>query len=46
MDLSGTVTNTYAIPTPSSLALQITSGPHRTLWFSETGANKLGRSPN
>jgi virginiamycin B lyase len=43
MDLSGTVTNTYAVPPPAGGASQITSGPHRTLWFAETRGNKLGR---
>jgi streptogramin lyase len=43
MDLTGTVTNTYTIPTPLSSSLQITPGPHRTLWFAESRGNKLGR---
>ncbi len=43
MDLTGTVTNTYAIPTPASGTLQITAGPHRTLRFGEAAINKLGR---
>jgi hypothetical protein len=33
----------YSIPMPNSAPMGITVGPDGALWFTETGANKIGR---
>jgi hypothetical protein len=33
----------FQIPTPASLPTGITTGPDDALWFTESGANKIGR---
>ncbi len=47
MALDGTVTNEYPTPSPAATPLQITAGPDRALWFTESflspNGNKIGR---
>jgi streptogramin lyase len=38
-----TTTTEYPIPTAGSIPLHITAGPDGTLWFTEPGADKIGR---
>jgi streptogramin lyase len=35
--------NTFALPTPNSAPTGIVAGPDGALWFTESGANKIGR---
>jgi streptogramin lyase len=39
---AGTI-DEFSIPTASSLPFGITAGPDSNLWFTEVGANKIGR---
>src|SRR5438046_96686 len=39
----GTVISEYAIPTANSLSGTIVAGPDGNLWFTESGASKIGR---
>lgn len=33
----------YSIPTPNSLPLGLVEGPHQSIWFTEAGANSIGK---
>ena len=41
----GTLTAEYQVPTPDSRPIQVTlgGGPQRDVWFTEQGANRVGR---
>jgi virginiamycin B lyase len=43
MGYDGTVEHEWSIPTASSSALQLSTGPDSTIWFTERTGNKVGR---
>jgi streptogramin lyase len=43
MTPAGSLTNEFALPTPSSQPGDITAGPDGALWFTEFAGNKIGR---
>jgi len=43
LDVEGSITDRYAVPTQNSQVLQVAAAPDGSIWFTEVTGNKVGR---